>query len=244
MLNQLISALGIRGARIDTRIHDINTVGGGWIQGEIAVEGGDREQVINGIALQLKTRAEVEAGDHEFNRDLILQHWPVTTAFKLSAGQRFGIPFKIQLPYETPVTQVSCRRNRSSVWLHTHLDVDWGIDAQDRDVLRVHPTPVMQAFLQAMQQCGFGLAQVDVEQGQARGAGFASSVGCYQEFEFYPQGLGMTNEVEVTFVAGPQHTHVLLEIDRKFRGDQLRSFQLDNRQTDVQMLVQQLRQFF
>ena len=114
MLKQLMSALGVQGATIDTRIFDSNTQGGAWLEGEIRVEAGESDQVINQIALQLKTIAEVEAGDHEFSQPLVLQTWPVTTGFRLAARQRFAIPFRIQLPYETPVTQVACRRNSRS----------------------------------------------------------------------------------------------------------------------------------
>lgn len=243
MLKQLMSALGVQGATIDTRIFDSNTQGGAWLEGEIRVEAGESDQVINQIALQLKTIAEVEAGDHEFSQPLVLQTWPVTTGFRLAARQRFAIPFRIQLPYETPVTQVACRRNSARVWLHTHLDVDWGVDARDRDELRVHPTPVMQAFFQAMQHCGLVLGSVDVERGQLRAPGFCSTLGCYQEFEFVPQAFGRLNEVEVSFVPEAHCTHVMLELDRKFRGDQLRAFTLPNTNTDVAALVQQLRQW-
>ena len=58
MLKQLMSALGVQGATIDTRIFDSNTQGGAWLEGEIRVEAGESDQVINQIALQLKTIAE------------------------------------------------------------------------------------------------------------------------------------------------------------------------------------------
>lgn len=78
----------------------------------------------------------------------------------------------------------------------------------------------MSVFLQAMQQCGFNLATIDIEKGQLRGHGFHSSIGCYQELEFKPNGLfNQINEVEVSFVAEQHQTHVLLEVDRKFSGD-------------------------
>ncbi len=46
----------------------------------------------------------------------------------------------MELPLETPITEVSCRWNSARVWIQTHMDVDWGIDAKDRDYLRVLPT--------------------------------------------------------------------------------------------------------
>jgi hypothetical protein len=128
--------------------------------------------------------AEVESGDHEFNQPLVLQEWLVNSRFLLPAHQAHSFPFSIQLPFETPITEVACRRNGARVWIQTHMDVDWGLDATDRDYLKVLPTPAMQIFLQAMQRCGFVLSTVDVEKGQLTARNFRSTIGCYQELEF------------------------------------------------------------
>nr|WP_283774129.1 sporulation protein [Acinetobacter amyesii] len=61
------------------------------------------------------------------------------------------MPFNIQLPFETPVTQLQCAQNSIHVWLHTHLDVDWGLNATDRDYIQTYPTALMQGIIQAMQ---------------------------------------------------------------------------------------------
>lgn len=244
MFGKMMAAMGLQGVRVDTIIHTPDLSAGQLIQGEVQLSGADSAKTINGLALQLMTIAEVESGDHEFNQPLMLQQWRLAERFELAAKQSLTLPFQVQLPYETPITEVACRRNSSRVWIHTNLDVDWGLDATDRDFLRIHPTPVMAAFLQAMQQCGLHLNSVDVERGQLRGRGFQSSIGCYQEFEFVPSSLGSLNEVEVSFVAEQQQTHVMLEVDRKFKGDQLKTFSLPNQQTNVEALVQQLRRYF
>ena len=140
------------------------------------------------------------------------------------------------------MTEVQCRYNKTKVWLHTHLDIDWGVDATDQDNLNIFPTPAMQAFLTAMQQCGFALATMDVEKGQLRGGHYSSTIGCYQEMEFIPtRHFSGINEVEVSFVAQEQQTHVMLEVDRKFRGDQLRSITIPHQNISVPTLVQQIQ---
>ncbi len=48
------------------------------------------------------------------------------------------------------MTQLQCARNSTHVWLHTHLDVDWGLDASDRDYIQTYLTPLMQGIIQAM----------------------------------------------------------------------------------------------
>jgi sporulation-control protein len=106
----------------------------------------------------------------------------------------------------------------------------------------VTPTPAMQAFLQAMQQCGFVLSTVDVEKGQLTARNFRSTIGCYQELEFVSsQMFSGFNEVEVSFVAEAQQTHIMLEIDRTFRSDQLLTMTISNHNLDVNQITQQLR---
>lgn len=224
MLNKILSSFGVQGIHIDTILKTSSLQPGQLLTGEIHFKGATTNKSINGLSLQLMTKVEVESEDHEYTQNLCIAHWNISAAFELIAHQAHIIPFQIQLPYETPITALKCARNRSQVWLHTHLDVDWGIDAQDQDGLQIKPTFIMQNFLNAMQHCGFILAHADVEKGQLNGQGFRSTIGCYQELEFVPQGMfNSINEVEVSFVAQEHHTHVLIEIDRKFRGDGFRS---------------------
>ena len=60
--------------------------------------------------------------------------------------------------------------------------------------------------------------------------------------EFIPtRHFSGINEVEVSFVAQEQQTHVMLEVDRKFRGDQLRSITIPHQNISVPTLVQQIQ---
>ena len=242
MFNKLMSSLGMQGIQVNTCIYNSPIQAGQVLNGEVIFKGASSHKNINGIHLQLMTSAEVESGDSEYNQALCIAQWHISGAFELQANASHNFPFSIQLPFETPITEVQCRQNKTHVWLHTHLDVDWGLDATDKDYLRIAPTPAMQAFLQAMQQCGFALATVDVEKGQLRGHGFNSTIGCYQELEFKPTAMfNQINEVEVSFVAEQHQTHVLLEIDRKFRGDGFKNFTIPHQQANVPALVNEIK---
>lgn len=237
-----MSGLGLQGVTVETRLQNPNLQAGETLHGEISFKGGSSDKEINGLYLQLMTMAEVESGDHEFNQPLVLQEWLVNSRFLLPAHQVHSFPFSIQLPFETPITEVACRRNGARVWIQTHMDVDWGLDATDRDYLKVLPTAAMQSFLQAMQQCGFVLSTVDVEKGQLTARNFRSTIGCYQELEFVSSHMfSGFNEVEVSFVAEAQQTHIMLEIDRTFRSDQLLTMTISNQNLDVNQITQQIR---
>lgn len=237
-----MSGLGLQGVTVETRLQNPNLQAGETLHGEISFKGGSSDKEINGLYLQLMTMAEVESGDHEFNQPLVLQEWLVNSRFLLPAHQAHSFPFSIQLPFETPITEVACRRNGARVWIQTHMDVDWGLDATDRDYLKVLPTAAVQSFLQAMQQCGFVLSTVDVEKGQLTARNFRSTIGCYQELEFVSSHMfSGFNEVEVSFVAEAQQTHIMLEIDRTFRSDQLLTMTISNQNLDVNQITQQIR---
>lgn len=237
-----MSGLGLQGVTVETRLQNPNLQAGETLHGEISFKGGSSDKEINGLYLQLMTMAEVESGDHEFNQPLVLQEWLVNSRFLLPAHQAHSFPFSIQLPFETPITEVACRRNGARVWIQTYMDVDWGLDATDRDYLKVLPTAAMQSFLQAMQQCGFVLSTVDVEKGQLTARNFRSTIGCYQELEFVSSHMfSGFNEVEVSFVAEAQQTHIMLEIDRTFRSDQLLTMTISNQNLDVNQITQQIR---
>lgn len=242
MFKKVLSSLGLQGVKIDTILHNDQLYPGQNLQGQIYFQGSSSAKKINGLYLQLMTRVEVESGDHEVVQDLCIAQWHISGAFQLLAQQSHQIPFNIQLPFETPITAIQCSRHKSCVWLHTHLDIDWGLDATDRDFIQIYPTPAMQSFLQAMQQCGLQLVSTDVERGQVNGGYFRSSIGCYQELEFRPsQFLSSLNEVEVTFIAEAQQTHVLIEIDRKFRSDGYKTLTLPHQNIQVPHLVQELK---
>ncbi|MEF9958281.1 MAG: sporulation protein [Acinetobacter sp.] len=242
MFNKLMSGLGMQGIQVNTCIYTATPQAGQVINGDVIFKGASSNKNINGIFLKLMTTAEVETDDSEYNTALTIAQWHISGAFELQANQSHSLPFSIQLPFETPITQVPCHVNKTRVWLHTHLDVDWGIDATDKDYLQILPTPTMQAFIQAMQQCGFHLATVDVEKGQLRGHGFHSTIGCYQELEFKPTTFfNGINEIEVSFVAEQHQTHVLLEVDRKFRGDGFKSLTIPHQHTNPATLVNEIR---
>lgn len=242
MLNKLLSSFGIQGVQVDTILHTQHLQPGQNLSGEIHFKGANNDKSINGIYLQLMTSAEVESGDSEFTQSLCIAQWHVSGAFELKANQVHQFPIHLQLPLETPITEVQCRRNSTRVWLHTHLDIDWGVDATDKDYLSIQPTTCMQNFLLAMQQCGFQLAAVDVEKGQLRGHGFHSTIGCYQELEFKPNAMfSGINEIEVSFVAEADQTHVLIEIDRAFRGDGFKSMTIPHHLAFVPNIVREIK---
>lgn len=226
MFKKLFASLGVGGASVDTRLHQSTVQPGGPLSGEVVIRGGDVAQVIEHVALALMTEVEVERGDNEYRSSHSLGSVRVAGRQEVQPGQEIRLPFSFTLPLELPLNAGFPSRSgyqphiKAPVWVETDLAIERAVDATDRDFLAVQPTPAMQRFLAAMDNIGFTLVRVDIEQGTARAANRSSTLGCYQEFEFKPAGGSWSiAEVEVTFLPGAHDIAVLIEIDRRFRGD-------------------------
>lgn len=244
MLNKLWA--GLQPLKVDTQLDNVVVQAGDTLTGSVVFFGTTSDKKINRLDLHLKTLAEIESGDNEYHENLSLASWMLKSHFVIPADKKTTIPFAVQLPYEMPITQVNCYLNKSKVWIETAVDVDWGIDARDKDMLGVVATPAMADFLLAMEQCGFSLHSADVEKGYLNGGHFRSTVGCYQELEFRPHrgGFGNIGEIEVSFVPTPTQTHIVLEIDRRgfFGGnDTYRTLTIDHNHYNVNGLVGQIK---
>ncbi|BCL77036.1 SpoOM protein [Jeongeupia sp. HS-3] len=222
MFRSLLAAAGFGGAQVDTRIVRSRLVPGGTLLGEVVLKGGAVDQTIEGLQLVLCTQVEVESDNGEYTKPHALAHWPLNERFVLRAGETMTIPLNATLPGETPVTALPCHDNRTHVWLETRLEIASAIDASDRDPLVVEPTEAMQCTIAAMGSLGYALVRADVEAGYLQTQAGNSQSGCYQELEFRPSGYGGIAEVEVSFLPGNGATHLIIEIDRRHRGDSYR----------------------
>ncbi len=222
MFKKLLASVGIGNASVDTRLVADVLEPGGQLEGEIYLKGGDVDQQVSGLELALMTRVDIETDDGEFAANHCIQSWRIPENFAIEAGIEKVIPFSYELPAELPVTSVSVRQQHTQVWLQTGVDIDLALDPTDQDYLSVKPTPVMQAVLDAMGDLGFTLQKADVEKGYINTPMASSTSGCYQEFEFKPKRLGFMHisEVEISFVPVGDQLHVLLEVDKRFSGDQ------------------------
>lgn len=220
MFKKLLASIGVGGAKVDTRLDNPRLMPGEALRGRVVVQGGSADQDIEKIELVLMVEAEQEAGDHEMRGALPLGKVRVADRFTIRAGETRELPFSIPLPAETPINAVAHYGRPLPVWIHTDLAIDSAVDASDRDLIEVLPTPHVATLLAAFEQLGWALASTDVEVGTARAGNVMSTLGCYQEFELKPRGGNFrVQEIELTFIPYGTDTHVLVEVDARFGGD-------------------------
>lgn len=227
IFKKLLASVGIGAAKVDTRLDNDAIIPGEMINGEVHIQGGDIYQEIADIYLYIATEYKREIDDNTVREKCVLVKYRLSEHLGLKPNSTEVIPFSIQLPYETPLTI-----GHQPVYLQTGLDISLAIDPQDTDYIQVLPHPLMQAVLDALNNLGFQLHQVDCEYNPHWGNNYPF----VQEFEFRPFGnyRSSLDELEVIFSLHADALEVFLELDRRARGlggFLAEAFDLDERYT-------------
>lgn len=215
VFKKMLSRLGVGGPSVDTVLANPNTHPGLTLEGRVDIVGGDHAVAIEHVALGLVTGVERESG-HAHDATVEFHRVAVAGAFSLAAAERRQIPFRVPVPWETPVTDIYGQRLRGmTMGLRTELAVAKAVDKGDLDPVFVHPLPAQERILEAFHGLGFQFKSADLERGRIHGVN--QTLPFYQEIEFWPapQYGGGINEVELTFVADPHGMDVVLEFDKR-----------------------------
>ncbi|CAM3628525.1 sporulation protein [Parendozoicomonas haliclonae] len=244
MFKKLLASVGIGAAKVDTILHTEHLLPGQTFQAEIVITGGNVDQDLSGLDLALMTRAKTETDDGERFVSHVIQQWRLSDQITLKAEEVIRLPFTGKLHNETPVTELPVTNNQCEVWLATGLNIDMALDASDRDPLYIYPNDAMKSCMAAMENAGYFMAKADVEKGHLKGGNFSSHSGIYQEIEFRPRSVSLfgVKEVELSFIPEAGQTHVLIELDRSFRGDSYASLTIPHTPEGLNHVPYQLEQ--
>jgi sporulation-control protein len=221
---KLMHAFGAGGPTVDTTLERPDCQPGGLLRGEVRLHGTDRTVTVERIELGLLTRVEFSGDDHEPAGGVEFARLPLADRFQLPAGAEQSLPFAIPVPWEAPITSVFGQPlHGMAVGLRTEVAVAKAVDTSELAAVAIHPLPAQELLLDAVARLGFGFHTADVEYGQL--GGVPQRLPFYQELEFFPapQYAGRLNELELTFVAGPDAVDVVLEVDKRgglFSGGQ------------------------
>jgi sporulation-control protein len=216
VFKRLMQAMGVGGPSVDTVLTNPNARPGGHLEGQVHVMGGDHAVNVDYVALGLVTRVEVESGDSDYDTTQEFHRQRITGAFQLPPGVKHSIPFRFDVPFETPITEVYGQHlHGMTMGLRTELEIAKALDKGDLDAVAVHPIPAQERILDALARLGFRFTRADVERGRIYGV--EQTLPFYQEIEFYPapQYARAINQLELTFLATPRHLQVVLEIDKR-----------------------------
>ncbi|MCQ9132158.1 sporulation protein [Streptomyces hilarionis] len=215
VFKRLLGSLGVGGPTVDTVLDPGAALPGGALSGQVHLRGGNADFDIDHITVELVARVEAEHEDGESEGGVVFERFTVGGGFRLGEGEHRSVPFRVGLPWESPVTELYGQPLGIVLGVRTELAVAGAKDKGDLDPLAIGPLPVQEAILEALGQLGFGFRSADLELGHIGGTG--QQLPFYQEIELTPapQYAHRLNELELTFLAGPAGLEVVLEADKR-----------------------------
>ncbi|MFE2053544.1 sporulation protein [Streptomyces sp. NPDC059459] len=221
VFKRLLGSLGVGAPTLDTVLAPAPVLPGGVLAGQVHLKGGQAGSDIDRITLELVARVEAEHEEDESESVVVFDRFTVGGGFRLGAQEQRSVPFRVTLPWQTPITELYGQQLGIVLGVRTELAVTGAKDSGDLDQLTVTALPVQEAVLEAFGQLGFGFKSADLEHGHIGGTD--QQLPFYQEIELIPapQYGHQVNEIELTFLAGPDGIEVILEADK--RGELLSS---------------------
>lgn len=235
--NKMLARVGVGAAKIDTVLEQNEYVPTGEVHGKVYIQGGNVDQEVGSIYIEVMTRYIREQDDKKHEVNYAIARHRVSDKMLVKSGQKTEVPFAFLLPAQTPLTI-----GNQKVWLHTGLDIEMSVDPTDQDYISVHPHPYMSTVLDAAELLGFRFKASTVE--YASRAPFG--VPYVQEIEFHPgpQFSGRVNELELMMAFSGDGLQVLVEVDRRGRGLGgffANAFDMDERRSWLNLSSSELR---
>lgn len=186
------------------------------LRGELRLAGGNDPVDLTGVAVGLVARVEVTSGDAEYDTMQEFHTQDVTGHIALAPGARQELPFRLDLPWETPLTHLAARPLPGiALAVRATLRVPYAPDPHHQTALTVRPLPAQQQVVDELGRAGFHIVRSDLERGHLYGV--HQQLPFYQEMELRPtrNHPGGVRHLELTFVTDAWRVEVLLQADRR-----------------------------
>ncbi len=204
MFKKFLSRIGIGAAKIDLVLDKDVVVMGEVVNGKIHISGGEVEQAIGEISVDLKVKSVYKKGDNSFNFNDVVVRAKVVDGFVIAPNDEKEFPFTFKIPEYIPVSSVNTK-----YYFLTNLDIKEALDAKDYDYITVLPSGLMKNFLDGFKELGF------VPKAE-------SYTGQYQIIDFRPTSWLAGKLDELVFNFQPAHTQQEIsghfEVDKKGGG--------------------------
>ncbi|MEH1094924.1 sporulation protein [Micromonospora sp. CPCC 205739] len=206
---------GWPGLSVGTTLTNPSTRPGLRLPGRVTLAAGSEDVPVRHIRLGLVATAEPD--DPRSPRRLVQYHQvPIAGRFVVPAGRRRAVDFALPLPWETPVTifgGVPLLSLRTG--LRTEVSLDPDLDQGAMVPVFVHPLPIQQHILAALETLGFAMRQAGLVQGRLPGV--AQTLPVHQRLGYWvgPLYAGPITELEVIFVTNSAGLEVLIWLDRR-----------------------------
>jgi sporulation-control protein len=219
MIQQVLASIGIGSARADTVLKNSRLEVGGLLQGEVQLTGGQVNQKVGQIYVDLMYLREYD----DKYRWASFQQWMVSEELELKASERRAVPFEIRLPDNAPIsiepaTPHPWKISRHQVKLRTGLSISWAVDPQDSDPIAIAPNAQQQLLFQALNNLGFSHRATSNSSFHKR-LGYGSPI--WNTLEFAPTSgefRGRIDELEITFEPVGRGLMCSMQVDTRKKG--------------------------
>lgn len=145
MFKKFLSKIGIGGASVDLVLHKNSARMGDTITGELLVHGGDVDQQINGITVELRVKSRYVQNDTTLSVDNCVATVRAAAPFTLGVKETKKFPFECQIPEFIAMSSIT-----TQYYFKTNLDIEAALDSKDRDFLTILPSGLMRNFVEGL----------------------------------------------------------------------------------------------
>ncbi|WP_456274527.1 sporulation protein [Bacillus sp. AK031] len=133
MWKEFLSSIGIGNIKVDTIVKDKTLTPSSELTGEVVIEGGMSDQIVNKIVLTVFVRTEDYREDSDFSyHEKEMYGYALNDIGTVKAEEVKRIPFKFSLSKNHPLTD-----KETETFLRTTVDIPQSVDPTDEDSIKV-----------------------------------------------------------------------------------------------------------
>ena len=132
MLKKFLSTIGIGSMKVDTIVDQPDLAHGESLSGKIYIDGGQSEQMIDFIKLEVIKRSEGHREDSDFDvtNDVVAKYM-IETIGSVKSKETRMVPFEIM-----PDERWEYDKEKAKLFLRTSVHITGAVDVQDEDEIR------------------------------------------------------------------------------------------------------------
>ena len=129
MLKKFLSTIGIGSMKVDTIVDQPNIAHGEPLSGTIYIDGGQSEQLIDYIKLEVMKRSEGHREDSDFDvtNDIVAKYM-IETVGSVKSKETRMVPFELM-----PDERWEYEKEHTQLFLSTTVHIAGAVDVQDED---------------------------------------------------------------------------------------------------------------
>lgn len=163
VLKKILRALRSTGTSIDTELSTHSCAPGDYLEGRIHIPAAKKPIAVEHIKLALV--AQPEAGTRRSGAGFDLHTFNVSKRFVLANGNDKTIPFRLQVPWETPITTNDGKSLPGiTVGIRTDMAIDRTVDQSDLDPIEIQPSTTQKRILDVFRDHGFSISNTEIKQ--------------------------------------------------------------------------------